>query len=56
MARVANKSEIYEDLISFLREIVKGSHENVFNHVCNHSAPNSKISFLFKNLIVKHSK
>ena len=35
MARVANQSKWYEDLISFLREISKGNPEDVFNDVWN---------------------
>ena len=56
MSRVANKSERYEDLVSFLREIVKGSHENVFNDICNLLRTKLKIFISFQKSYCKAFK
>ena len=45
MARVANQSERYEDIVSLMREIAKGSPEDVFNDVWNLFRAELKIYF-----------
>ena len=56
VARVANQSKWYEDLVSFLIKIAKGSPEDIFSDVWNLLSAELKILFLFKDLIVGNSK